>query len=60
MINLMMIDWLINFLLISVDRLQSDPPGIVRVNLGRMLILYVKRFYRSDPMEALHYYYQLL
>jgi hypothetical protein len=43
-----------------VDTNPEDPPGIVRLNVGRMTMLYTKKFYKINSMEALHYYYQLL
>ncbi|CAG0912957.1 unnamed protein product [Notodromas monacha] len=42
------------------NMLDCVPGDAVRLNVGRMTILYTKKFYKSDCVEALHYYYQLL
>ncbi|XP_030374032.1 nuclear pore complex protein Nup93-1 [Scaptodrosophila lebanonensis] len=36
-----------------------DPPPLRRLNLSRLIRLYVQRFERTDTAEALHYYYTL-
>ncbi|KAG8231135.1 hypothetical protein J437_LFUL009840 [Ladona fulva] len=37
----------------------ADPPTIRRLNLARLVMLYVQHFEASDPREALNYYYCL-
>ncbi|CAK1602830.1 unnamed protein product [Parnassius mnemosyne] len=43
--------------LLSVD--TDDPPPLRRLNLARLLLLYVRKFELSDPSDALHYYFFL-
>ncbi|XP_017057658.1 nuclear pore complex protein Nup93-1 [Drosophila ficusphila] len=43
--------------LISIDIM--DPQPLRRLNLTRLIRLYVQRFERTDTSEALHYYYTL-
>ncbi|CAK1544177.1 unnamed protein product [Leptosia nina] len=43
--------------LLSVD--TDDPIPLRRLNLARLLLLYVRKFELSDPCDALHYYYFL-
>lgn len=43
--------------LLSVD--IEDPKPIRRLNIARLVMLYVSKFEISDPSEALHYYYFL-
>uniref|UniRef100_A0A1A9ZUH8 Nuclear pore protein n=1 Tax=Glossina pallidipes TaxID=7398 RepID=A0A1A9ZUH8_GLOPL len=43
--------------LLSIDIKDSVPKR--RLNLARLIMLYVKRFEMTDPAEALHYYYFL-
>lgn len=43
--------------LLSVD--TEDPPPLRRLNLARLLLLYVRKFELTDPSDALHYYYFL-
>ncbi|XP_068621036.1 nuclear pore complex protein Nup93-like [Battus philenor] len=43
--------------LLSVD--TDDPNPLRRLNLARLLLLYVRKFELSDPSDALHYYFFL-
>lgn len=43
--------------LITVD--PADKPPSKRLNLARLILLYVKRFKSSDPKESLHYLFLL-
>ncbi|XP_015127449.1 nuclear pore complex protein Nup93 [Diachasma alloeum] len=43
--------------LITVD--PADKPPAKRLNLARLILLYVKRFESSDPKESLHYLFLL-
>ncbi|CAH2067266.1 unnamed protein product, partial [Iphiclides podalirius] len=43
--------------LLSVD--TDDPSPLRRLNLARLLLLYVRKFELSDPSDALHYYFFL-
>lgn len=43
--------------LITVD--PADKPPAKRLNLARLILLYVKRFESSDPKETLHYLFLL-
>ncbi|XP_049869475.1 nuclear pore complex protein Nup93-like [Pectinophora gossypiella] len=43
--------------LLSVD--TDDPVPLRRLNLARLLLLYVRKFELTDPSDALHYYYFL-
>lgn len=43
--------------LITVD--PADKPPAKRINLARLILLYVKRFEASDPKESLHYLFLL-
>lgn len=43
--------------LLSVD--PSDRPPARRLNLARLIMLYVRKFEATDPKEALQYYYFL-
>ncbi|CAF4785806.1 unnamed protein product [Pieris macdunnoughi] len=43
--------------LLSVD--TDDPIPLRRLNLARLLLLFVKKFELTDPSDALHYYYFL-
>ncbi|XP_072937002.1 nuclear pore complex protein Nup93-like [Epargyreus clarus] len=43
--------------LLSVD--TDDPAPLRRLNLARLLLLYVRKFELSDPSDALHYYFFL-
>ncbi|KAL7728858.1 hypothetical protein ACLKA6_004203 [Drosophila palustris] len=43
--------------LLSID--ISDPTPLRRLNLARLIRLYVQRFEGTDTAEALHYYYTL-
>ncbi|CAG4943938.1 unnamed protein product [Colias eurytheme] len=43
--------------LLSVD--TDDPNPLRRLNLARLVLLYVRKFELSDPSDALHYYYFL-
>lgn len=43
--------------LLSVD--TEDPIPLRRLNLARLLMLYVRKFELTDPAEALHYFYFL-
>ncbi|KAI5634531.1 nup93/Nic96 domain-containing protein [Phthorimaea operculella] len=43
--------------LLSVD--TDDPVPLRRLNLARLLLLYVRKFELTDPADALHYYYFL-
>ncbi|XP_053608386.1 nuclear pore complex protein Nup93-like [Plodia interpunctella] len=43
--------------LLSVD--TDDPSPLRRLNLARLLLLYVRKFELTDPSEALHYYFFL-
>ncbi|XP_063617418.1 nuclear pore complex protein Nup93-like [Cydia splendana] len=43
--------------LLSVD--TEDPPPLRRLNLARLLLLYVRKFELTDPSDALHYYFFL-
>jgi nuclear pore complex protein Nup93 len=42
---------------VSVD--PSDRPPARRLNLARLIMLYVRKFEATDPKEALQYYYFL-
>lgn len=37
----------------------EDPPPSRRLNIARLIMLYVKKFEISNPLEALHYYFML-
>ncbi|KAG6450374.1 hypothetical protein O3G_MSEX006577 [Manduca sexta] len=43
--------------LLSVD--TDDPAPLRRLNLARLLLLYVRKFELTDPSDALHYYFFL-
>lgn len=43
--------------LITVD--PADKPPAKRLNLARLILLYVKRFESSDPKESIHYLFLL-
>ncbi|GLV42360.1 Nucleoporin 93kD-1 [Carabus blaptoides fortunei] len=43
--------------LISVD--PEDSPPSRRLNIARLIMLYVKKFEITNPLEAIHYYYML-
>ncbi|KAL0895007.1 hypothetical protein ABMA27_013478 [Loxostege sticticalis] len=43
--------------LLSVD--TDDPTPLRRLNLARLLLLYVRKFELTDPSDALHYYFFL-
>ncbi|XP_047544610.1 nuclear pore complex protein Nup93-like [Vanessa atalanta] len=43
--------------LLSVD--TDDPIPLRRLNLARLILLYVRKFELSDPSDALHYYFFL-
>ncbi|XP_050670495.1 nuclear pore complex protein Nup93-like [Leptidea sinapis] len=43
--------------LLSVD--TDDPIPLRRLNLARLLLLYVRKFELTDPVDALHYYFFL-
>uniref|UniRef100_A0A2A4JA62 Nuclear pore protein n=1 Tax=Heliothis virescens TaxID=7102 RepID=A0A2A4JA62_HELVI len=43
--------------LLSVD--TDDPSPLRRLNLARLLLLYVRKFELTDPSDALHYYFFL-
>ncbi|KAG7311275.1 hypothetical protein JYU34_002306 [Plutella xylostella] len=43
--------------LLSVD--TEDPAPLRRLNLARLLLLYVRKFELTDPSDALHYYFFL-
>ncbi|GBP06032.1 Nuclear pore complex protein Nup93-1 [Eumeta japonica] len=43
--------------LLSVD--TDDPSPLRRLNLARLLLLYVRKFELTDPTEALHYFFFL-
>lgn len=38
-----------------VSREDSDPEGVRRLNLTRLILLYTRKFEVTDPCEALHY-----
>ncbi|KAK7873073.1 hypothetical protein R5R35_000357 [Gryllus longicercus] len=42
-----------------LSSMPDDRPPLRRLNLARLLMLYVRRFESSDPKEALQYYYFL-
>ncbi|VVD02712.1 unnamed protein product [Leptidea sinapis] len=42
---------------VSVD--TDDPIPLRRLNLARLLLLYVRKFELTDPVDALHYYFFL-
>jgi nuclear pore complex protein Nup93 len=42
---------------VSVD--PGDTPPARRLNLARLIMLYVRKFEATDPKEALQYYYFL-
>jgi len=42
-----------------ISRDSGDPPASRRLNLARLVMLYVKHFESTDPREALQYFYFL-
>ena len=38
---------------------KDEPNGITRLNLGRLVIGYTRKFALTDPREALEYFYRL-
>lgn len=42
---------------VSVD--PEDSPPSRRLNIARLIMLYVKKFEITNPLEAIHYYYML-
>lgn len=48
-----------NFFLFSVGVDINDPPPARRLNIARLIMLYVKKFEITNPLEALHYYFSL-
>lgn len=47
------------FICFSVSVDTDDPIPLRRLNLARLLLLYVRKFELSDPSDALHYYFFL-
>ena len=43
----------------SLSKEQSDPEGMYRLNMARILITYCRRFEIVSPMDALNYYFCL-
>jgi nuclear pore complex protein Nup93 len=48
---------MIVIVIVSVD--PGDKPPARRLNLARLIMLYVSKFEATDPKEALQYYYFL-
>lgn len=48
---------MIFILLVSVD--ISDPVPLRRLNVARLVMLYVRKFEITDPAEALQYFFFL-
>ena len=46
---------LLHLLLVLVSREDTDPEGVRRLNLTRLILLYTRKFEVTDPCEALHY-----
>lgn len=38
---------------------KDEPNGITRLNLGKLVIGYTRKFALTDPREALEYFYRL-
>ena len=37
----------------------EEPNGLQRLNLGRLVVSYTRKFALTDPREALEYFYRL-
>lgn len=49
--------WFALVILVSDD--SEDPKPLKRINLARLVLLYVRKFEVTDPAEALQYFYFL-